>query len=526
MLQVPEKSEIHASLSNAKSLVLFTTCLAVFIAQLDTSVVNLALKHIGASLSASVSQLQWVIDAYNLVYASFLLTAGILGDRFGHRGTLVAGFVLFGAGSLLCGIAPEAWSLIAGRAITGLGAAFVIPASLAILSSAYSDHKERAYAIGVWASCNGLAWVFGPAAGGLVVDYLSWRGIFLVIVPVSILGCLLGLRCISESFGGKKRGLDLAGQILAVLALGGLSFGFIEAPHRGWTSTVILSSFALALVAVLAFIAVERRAHDPLVPGFLFKKARFPAALVIAISMTFAMYAMVFLVPIYLQTVRQDSAFMTGIEMLAMSISFFFVSRASGQLAVRFGPRDDGGRHLRDGSGTFPAFAALDRDQPAQPLVGAGRDDIDRHRHGPEHRPGGECCGRSCTRKSYGGRVGHFEYSSHRRRDAWRCDPGRDLRRESGPAWRQSGRSRRRFPLRHVGRDRERADGHVRRAFLYSWQRAAARRELAARDTRMTQLAILQNVIVARVKRQVLAACRCNDDAIGRIRGRIARKEN
>lgn len=190
--------------SPSKSLVLFTTCLAVFIAQLDTSVVNLALKHIGASLEASVSQLQWVIDAYNLVYASFLLTAGILGDRYGHRTTLIAGFVLFGAGSLLCGIAPEVWSLIGGRAITGLGAAFVIPASLAILSSAYPDHKERAYAIGVWASCNGLAWVFGPAAGGLVVDYLSWRGIFLVIVPVSILGCLLGLRYIPESFGDRK----------------------------------------------------------------------------------------------------------------------------------------------------------------------------------------------------------------------------------------------------------------------------------------------------------------------------------
>jgi EmrB/QacA subfamily drug resistance transporter len=339
--------------AQSKSLVLFTTCLAVFIAQLDTSVVNLALKHIGASLSASVSQLQWVIDAYNLVYASFLLTAGILGDRFGHRTTLIAGFVLFGAGSLLCGVAPDAWSLIAGRAITGFGAAFVIPASLAILSSAYSDHKERAYAIGVWASCNGLAWVFGPAAGGLVVDYLSWRGIFLVIVPVSIFGCLLGLRYILQSFGGRKRGLDPAGQILAVLALGGLSFGFIEAPHRGWTSLAILFSFALALVAVLAFIVVERRVHDPLVPGFLFRKVRFPAALIVAISMTFAMYAMVFLVPIYLQTVRQDSAFMTGIEMLAMSVSFFFVSRASGQLAVRFGPR------AMMAGGTFAMAAGL-----------------------------------------------------------------------------------------------------------------------------------------------------------------------
>jgi DHA2 family methylenomycin A resistance protein-like MFS transporter len=325
--------------SPSKSLVLFTTCLAVFIAQLDTSVVNLALKHIGASLSATVSQLQWVVAAYNLVYASFLLTAGILGDRFGHRSTLLTGFALFGAGSLLCGLAPEVWSLIAGRAITGLGAAFVIPASLAILSSAYPDHKERAYAIGVWASCNGLAWVFGPAAGGLVVDYLSWRGIFLVIVPVSVLGCLLGLRYIPESFGGRKRGLDLAGQVLAVLALGGLSFGFIEAPHRGWSSFPILSSLVLALVAALAFVAVERHAKDPLVPGFLFRKIRFPAALLVAMAMTFAMYATMFLLPLYLQTIRHNTAFLTGIQMLPMSVAFFFVSQASGKLAVRFGPR-------------------------------------------------------------------------------------------------------------------------------------------------------------------------------------------
>lgn len=323
-----------------KSIVLFTMCLAVFVAQLDTSVVNLALKHIGASLGATVSQLQWVVDAYNLVYASFLLTAGILGDRFGHRTTLLAGFALFGVGSLCCGVAPEVGSLIAGRAVTGLGAAFVIPASLAILSSAYPDHKERAYAIGVWASCNGLAWLFGPTtAGGLVVDYLSWRGIFLLIVPVSILGCFLGLRYVSQSRGSQKRGLDLMGQLLAVLVLGGFAFGFIEAPHHGWASPAIMLSLAAASIAAIGFIVVESQTKEPLVPGFLFRQARFPAALLVAIAMTFAMYATMFLLPIYLQSVRHNSAFLTGIQMLPMSIVFFFVSRASGALAVRFGPR-------------------------------------------------------------------------------------------------------------------------------------------------------------------------------------------
>jgi DHA2 family methylenomycin A resistance protein-like MFS transporter len=322
-----------------KSLVLFTMCLAVFIAQLDTSVVNLALKHIGASLDATVSQLQWVVDAYNLVYASFLLTAGILGDRFGHRATLLAGFALFGVGSLICGIAPEAMSLIAGRAITGLGAAFVIPASLAILSVAYPDHKERAHAIGVWASANSVAWLVGPAAGGLVVDYSGWRAIFLVIVPVSLLGCALGFYGVKESKNGGKRGIDPAGQILAVLVLGSFSFGFIEAHHLGMGSPWIVASFALAIVSAILFIVVETRTSDPLIPGFLFGQVRFPAALFGAATMTFSMYATIFLLPIYLQSVLHDSAFLAGIQLLPMPIGFFFVGRASGKLAVRFGPR-------------------------------------------------------------------------------------------------------------------------------------------------------------------------------------------
>jgi EmrB/QacA subfamily drug resistance transporter len=327
------------SVPRSKSLVLFTMCLAVFIAQLDTSVVNLALKHIGASLNATVSQLQWVVDAYNLVYASFLLTAGILGDRFGHRATLLAGFALFGIGSLLCGMAPEAFSLIAGRAITGLGAAFVIPASLAILSIAYADHGERAHAIGVWASANSVAWLIGPAAGGLVVDYSGWRAIFLVIVPVSILGIALGLYGVEESKNGGKRGLDPAGQVLAVLALGAFSFGFIEAHHLGIDSPWIMASFALALISAVLFVLVETRIRDPLISGFLFRQVRFPAALFGAATMTFSMYAAMFLLPIYLQSVRHDSAFLAGIHLLPMPIGFFFVSRASGRLAVRFGPR-------------------------------------------------------------------------------------------------------------------------------------------------------------------------------------------
>jgi MFS transporter, DHA2 family, methylenomycin A resistance protein len=322
-----------------KSIVLFTMCIAVFIAQLDISVVTLALKQIGVGLDAGVSQLQWVIDAYNLVYASFLLTAGILGDRFGRRAMFNAGLILFGVGSLICGFSPNAPLLIAGRAITGLGAAFVIPSSLAILSSVYLDNAQRAHAIGIWASCNALAQLFGLTAGGFAVDYLGWRWIFLLVVPACALGCFLAFRFVAESYGGKERGLDLPGQILAVLALGGLVFGFIEAPHLGWVSWAVWLSLAIAALATIVFARVEANTKEALVPGFLFRQVRFPAALLVAVAMTFGMYATTFLTPLYLQNIRHDSAALAGLEMLPMSVAFFFIARKSGKLAVRFGPR-------------------------------------------------------------------------------------------------------------------------------------------------------------------------------------------
>ncbi|HLL28917.1 MAG TPA: MFS transporter [Xanthobacteraceae bacterium] len=336
---VPKEVRSPAQTEHHKSIVLFAMCIAVFIAQLDISVVTLALKQIGAGLDAGVSALQWVIDAYNLFYACFLLTAGILGDRFGRRAMFNAGIILFAVGSLICGFSPNAALLIVGRAVTGLGAAFVIPTSLAILSSAYLDHAERAHAIGIWASCNALAQLFGLTAGGFAVDYLGWRWIFLLVVPACVLGCFLALRFVTESYGGKERGLDIPGQILAVLALGGFAFGFIEAPLIGWLSWAVLFSLLIAAAATIIFARVEVNTKDALVPGFLFRRTRFPAALLIAIAMTFGMYATTFLTPLYLQNVLHDSAVVAGIEMLPMSVSFLIVGRASGKLAIRFGPR-------------------------------------------------------------------------------------------------------------------------------------------------------------------------------------------
>jgi EmrB/QacA subfamily drug resistance transporter len=322
-----------------RTLTLFTMCLAVLIAQLDTSVVNLAVKHIGATFHSGVDGLQWIIDAYNLAYACLLLTGGTLGDLYGRRRMFLIGVAVFTAGSLVCGLAPSDAILIAGRALAGVGAALLLPTSLAILAVTYPDGKERAQAIGVWASCNGLAFAIGPTLGGFLVDAAGWRSVFLLIVPVSVLALGLGWKVLAESADPAGRRLDLPGQVLAATALGGLTLAAIEGPHWGWTSAPTLACAAIAIAAALLFLAVERRMEGALVPLDLFGRSTLSASMAVAGLMTFGMYAMLFLTPLYLQSLRGASVFAAGLDLLSMSVAFLLVSQASGALAGRFGPR-------------------------------------------------------------------------------------------------------------------------------------------------------------------------------------------
>ena len=322
-----------------RTLILLTMSLGVLIAQVDTSVVNLAIKQIGSSLHAGVSVLQWVVDAYNLVYASLLLTAGGLADIYGRRRVFILGIVLFTAGSLVCGLAPNAAVLVIGRGVAGLGAALEIPTSLAILTVAYPDTRERTRALGLWASCIGIAFVIGPTLGGILVDAAGWRSIFLLIVPICIVALALALTAVPESKDPKGRSLDVPGQVLAIAALGALSVGVIEGPHWGWVSPYSILSFAIALVAAVLFFRLQARSDNGLMPLSILKSKVFSASLGIAAAMTFGMYAMLFLTPLYLQVVRGASALVAGFELLPMSVAFVVVSQLSGQIANRFGPR-------------------------------------------------------------------------------------------------------------------------------------------------------------------------------------------
>jgi EmrB/QacA subfamily drug resistance transporter len=329
----------HSRAAPAATMILLTMSLGVLIAQIDTSVVNLAVKQIGAKLGAGVTALQWVIDAYNLVYASLLLTAGTLADLYGRRRIFALGIAAFTLGSLICGLAPNAAVLVAGRTVAGLGAALEVPTSLAILTIAYPDTRERTRALGLWASCNGLAFVIGPTIGGVLVDAVGWRSIFLLIIPLCVATLALTATSVPESKDPKGRTLDLVGQMLAIAALGALSLAVIQGLHWGWMSLASALSFAISIGAAALFLWRQADAHGALVPLPMLRNRVFSASLGVALGMTFGMYAMLFLTPLYLQSVRGEGALLTGIELLPLSVTYVVVSQLSGKIANEFGPR-------------------------------------------------------------------------------------------------------------------------------------------------------------------------------------------
>lgn len=362
-------NSVAGTFRRSPSATLLTLSLGVLIAQIDSSVVNLAVKRIGTDLAAGISALQWVLDAYNLAYATFLLSAGTLGDLYGRRRLFLLGIALVILGSLVCGLAPGIDTLIAGRAMTGLGAALVIPNSLALLAMAYPEAKERSRALGIWASCNGLALAIGPTVGGLLVEHAGWRSIFLLIVPVCVLALVMGATAVAESAHPEGRRLDPVGQVLAMLALGALAFAFIEGAHRGWSAGPVLRAVLLCLLSFGMLLAVEHGQQGAILPLGLFRRRRFSAALAVAGLMTFGIYGMLFLLPVYLQAARAQSVFTVGIELLPASATFILVSALTGRLAARFGQRIlmTGGTALM-GSGLW-LLASLSPTSPLSVMV-------------------------------------------------------------------------------------------------------------------------------------------------------------
>ena len=214
-----------------KTLALLAMCLGVLVAQIDTSVVNLATHAIGEAFRAGVAPLQWVLDAYNLVYATLLLGAGLVADMYGRRLAFAIGSIVMAAGSLACAFAPDIGVLIAAHALTGIGAALLLPSSLAIIRVAWPDEAARGRVLGIWASCNGLAFAIGPTLGGLLIEGFGWRSVFLVVVPLATAAFVLACTAVPESADPQERHLDLPGQALGMLALGGLGLAMSCRPR-------------------------------------------------------------------------------------------------------------------------------------------------------------------------------------------------------------------------------------------------------------------------------------------------------
>jgi EmrB/QacA subfamily drug resistance transporter len=350
-------------------LVLAICCSSLFIVGLDNTIVNLALPAIRRDLGSSLSGLQWVIDAYTLVLASLLMLGGSIGDRIGRRRTFQTGLVLFGAGSLLCSIAPTTGWLIAFRALQAVGGSMLNPVAMSIITNVFTERAERAKAIGVWGSVIGLSMALGPLLGGLLVDTVGWRSVFWLNVPVAVAVVVLTARFVPESRAPRARRFDPAGQLSMIVLLAGVTFGIIEGPGLGWGSPLIVGSFAAAAAALVVLLVVESRRADPLLDPRFFASIPFSAATLIAVAAFAAFAGFLFLNALYLQDVRGYSPLHAGLLTLPMAAMTAVLPPISGRMVARHGARLPlvvGGLGIATGGGLL---LALDVDTPLVLIV-------------------------------------------------------------------------------------------------------------------------------------------------------------
>ncbi|HEV7652085.1 MAG TPA: MFS transporter [Actinophytocola sp.] len=319
--------------------VLAATILGSGMAFLDGTVVNIALPRIGEEFHASLAGLQWILDGYLLSLAALILIAGSLGDRYGRRRVYLLGVAWFGVSSVLCGLALSTEMLVASRVLQGIGGALLTPGALAIIQSTFV-RADRARAIGAWSGLGGIAGAVGPLLGGVLVQLWSWRLAFLVNVPIALLCVWFTRRYVPESHDETMRGHpDVSGSVLGALGLAGVTAALVEGPGRGFADPLVLVSIVVGVVCLAAFLLVQRRAHDPLVPPDLFANRTF----VVSNMLTFVVYAalggVMMLFVLQLQTSLGYSPTAAGLAGLPISVLMLLLSARSGKAAQRFGPR-------------------------------------------------------------------------------------------------------------------------------------------------------------------------------------------
>ena len=311
---------------------------ALALISLDNTIVNVALPTLQEMLGATTAELQWVVDAYSVIFAGTLLLAGSLGDRFGRRRALVIGLVIFGAGSLVAGFATSADILIACRAVMGIGGAFIMPSTLSILVQVFTEPRERAQAIGIWAAVAGAAVAIGPILGGLLLEVTSWHAIFWVNPPLVVLALLATLALVPESRDPSKPRLDPLGAVLSTIGIIAFVVTVIEVPDQGF-SAVTVGSTITAIVFITAFVWWERKAPRPLLPMSLFTNRLFTVAIITVALVYGALMGVMFFLPQFLQLVQGNSPLQSGVAMLPAAGGLFLASLFSPRWAERFGTR-------------------------------------------------------------------------------------------------------------------------------------------------------------------------------------------
>lgn len=316
----------------SRRIILVTCCLALVLTAMDATIVNIALPAIRSELHASVAELQWSIDAYTIVVASFLLLAGSIADRFGRRKTFQIGLFVFSVGSLLCSVAPNAQLLVASRVVQALGGSMLNPVAMSIIVNTFLDPKERARAVGVWGAAFGVAMAAGPLLGGLLVESIGWRSIFWVNIPVGVVALVLTSRFVRESRAERPRQFDVLAQLLVIAALFALTSAVIDGRHAGWTSWPTAAGFGVAIASAVGLVAWESRQREPMLDPRFFRSLPFAAATLVAVLAFAAFSGFLFLNSLYLQESRGMPASRAGLSTLPIALALVVCSPLSGRL--------------------------------------------------------------------------------------------------------------------------------------------------------------------------------------------------
>ncbi len=317
--------------------ILAIVCVAVFVTVLDGTIVNIAIPTLAVDLDATTRQLQWIVDAYLLVFTGLLLAAGGLGDRYGRKRMLILGLGVFGITSAYAGSVGSAGELIVGRALMGIGAALIFPATLAIITNVFHDAAERAKAIALWSAVTGVAVAAGPISGGWLLEHFWWGSIFYVNVPVVIVAVIGVALLVPDSKEDGAPRLDIGGIVLSIAAITTLVFTIIEAPEWGWLDPTIIAGFALSAALLVAFVVWELRRDHPMLPVSIFRNLRFSAASVSVTSAFFALFGFIFLITQYFQLVKTYSPLEAGVRTLPVAISIAVASVVAPKIVERVG---------------------------------------------------------------------------------------------------------------------------------------------------------------------------------------------